>query len=73
LLRFHAKVGAPDVISRAVPDNSIKSTPPPPCPSCGGIGTVKQEKTIKGASTTLLWHCTRCDHRWPIKSDGLAA
>ena len=56
-----------------MPDNSIKATPPPVCPSCGSVGTVKQETTIKGASINLLWHCTRCDHKWPVKSDGLAA
>jgi hypothetical protein len=50
-----------------MPDNAIKSTPPPVCPSCGGVGTVKQETSIKGASITLLWHCVRCDHRWPVK------
>jgi hypothetical protein len=56
-----------------VPDNSIKSTPPPACPSCGSITSVKLEKTIKGASASLLWHCTKCDHRWPVKADGIAA
>ena len=50
-----------------MPDNSIQSTPPPICPSCGGVGTTKQEQTIKGASVTILWHCFRCDHRWPVK------
>jgi hypothetical protein len=37
----------------SMPDNSIKSTSPPACPSCGAVGTVKQERTIKGASITL--------------------
>jgi len=55
-----------------MPDNSITPTAPPPCPSCGSVGTVKQETTIKGASTTLLWHCTRCDHRWPVKATSAA-
>jgi len=55
-----------------MPDNSIKSTLPPACPSCGGVATVKQETTIKGASSTLLWHCPRCDHRWPVKGSSAA-
>jgi hypothetical protein len=44
-----------------LPDNSIKSTPPPVCPSCGAVGTVKQETTIKGASTNaaLALHALR--------------
>ena len=55
-----------------MPDNSIKSAPPPICPSCGRFGAVKLETTIKGASSTLLWHCTRCDHRWPVKASSAA-
>jgi hypothetical protein len=56
-----------------MPENSIKPTLPPQCPSCGGVNTAKQETTIKGASFSLLWHCTRCDHKWPVKSDSIAA
>lgn len=55
-----------------MPQNSITSMPPPACPSCGSISAVKQETTIKGASTTLLWHCIRCDYRWPIKGSNAA-
>jgi DNA-directed RNA polymerase subunit M/transcription elongation factor TFIIS len=55
-----------------MPENSIKPGLPPSCPSCGNVGTVKQETTIKGVSTTLLWHCIRCDHRWPVKGSGVA-
>ena len=55
-----------------MPDNSITGTPAPPCPSCGRLATVKQEKTIKGASITMLWHCIACDHRWPMKASSAA-
>jgi len=55
-----------------MPDNTIKVMPPPACPSCGSVTSVTQERTIKGASTTLLWHCMRCDHRWPMKASSAA-
>jgi len=54
-----------------VPDNSIKLTVPPSCTSCGAFGTVKLETSIKGASVTLMWHCTRCDHHWPVKAESV--
>ena len=48
----------------AMVDNPIRATLPSACPSCSAVGTVKQETTIKGGSTTVSWHCIRCGHGW---------
>jgi transposase-like protein len=50
-----------------MPSQTNSQNVPPSCPNCGAFGTVKLETTVKGANTSLLWRCTRCDHRWPAK------
>lgn len=40
---------------------------PPGCPNCGKQATVKLQQTIKGTRVSLAWHCTACDHEWPVE------
>jgi len=39
---------------------------PASCPTCGRVGTVKLEQTIKGQNVELRWCCQACDARWPV-------
>jgi hypothetical protein len=58
----------PAFLQRSTEIGMAVAVPVPRRPSCGSVGTVKQEQTIKGPNVTLLWHCARCDHRWPVKA-----
>ena len=36
------------------------------CPNCQRIGLVRQERIIKGGSTSVAYYCGHCDHTWTL-------
>ena len=50
-----------------LPNTPIALRVPPRCDRCGREGAVRLQQNINGAQIVLHWHCSGCDHEWPVR------
>jgi hypothetical protein len=50
-----------------MPDNPVVLRVPRQCATCGRLGTVKLQQTIRGERVILDWCCGACDAEWPVR------
>ena len=51
----------------ALPNTPIALRVPPTCEGCGREGLVRLQQSIRGGQVVLQWHCSGCDHEWPVR------
>ena len=55
------------VSPRTVPNTPIALRLPPSSEQCGREGLVRLQQNINGGQVILHWHCSGCDHEWPVR------